>query len=731
MVTNDLTLKEEIAGYCRISVDEDLGNENTSIENQKKIIRNYIKHNFPKCKLTFYEDRDKSGYTFEQREGYQKLRKRLLNGEIRILIINDFSRFSRRNSKGLVELEDLRDAGVRIISIGDIIDYPTHDDWTAIQIRFLLNELPVTDTSKKVKNVIRRRQEDGEWINTVPYGYIMTNQKKNLFEIEPEEAEVIRKIYDLYNHGWGYKKIANYLTDEHIPTPRMKEKERAELRGDDYKRKCKPTWSIITISTILSNDFYIGTLRQHKYQRKNIHGIDVRVDEDQHIVFEKHHPAIIDDKTFLYTQQLLKERSTSHYRGIKKYDTAYSGFLICGDCQAPMFSMSRGDLAPAYVCGTYHKRGLKGCTSHHTRVDFLDNLLKDYIRLIKDNSSDMLEQLKKSIAQEADNVKQNENIIQVLSQKIDSAKEELKATKKRKIRDINKHPEDEELIEETYAEIEQELTDRIYGLQNQLKNSSDKRNDIIRVNRTAKTVMDVFDKILSKEKLDKMDISLIVDKITIYKNGDIEVQLKSDIETLLKTGVLPNVEITENFNLDSINSLLTTQYTEKIRNQKAKVYTVNVVNSGDPLEIFTDREGEIILKKYSPIGELGSFAKEYAEALASASGQSVCITDRDQVIAVAGGIKKESIGTPVTGQLEEIMSEREYVISDVQSKNPVKITRDDSDETMPQVISPILCEGDVIGSVILRCRDIRHPIGETEQALVKCAAGFMGRQMEQ
>ena len=142
-------------------------------------------------------------------------------------------------------------------------------------------------------------------------------------------------------------------------------------------------------------------------------------------------------------------------------------------------------------------------------------------------------------------------------------------------------------------------------------------------------------------------------------------------------------------------------------------------------------KGNYIKKNTPRSGSLEALQKEYAEALASASGQSVCITDRDQVIAVAGGIKKESIGTPVTGQLEEIMSEREYVISDVQSKNPVKITRDDSDETMPQVISPILCEGDVIGSVILRCRDIRHPIGETEQALVKCAAGFMGRQMEQ
>ncbi|MGN0492668.1 MAG: hypothetical protein ACI4F7_03385, partial [Acutalibacteraceae bacterium] len=77
--------------------------------------------------------------------------------------------FSRRNSRGLCELEDLRDAGVRIISIGDSIDYPTYDDWTAIQFRFLINEMPVTDTSKKVKSVIKRRQED-------PLHIILTNE---------------------------------------------------------------------------------------------------------------------------------------------------------------------------------------------------------------------------------------------------------------------------------------------------------------------------------------------------------------------------------------------------------------------------------------------------------------------------------------------------------------------------------------------------------------------------
>lgn len=155
------------------------------------------------------------------------------------------------------------------------------------------------------------------------------------------------------------------------------------------------------------------------------------------------------------------------------------------------------------------------------------------------------------------------------------------------------------------------------------------------------------------------------------------------------------------------------------------------IREADPLEIFTDREGEIILKKYSPIGELSNFAKEYAEALAAASGHSVCITDRDQVIAAAGGIKKDTIGHPVTGQLEEVMNDRTHVVSVSDGKKPVKITNDDTGCELPQVISPILCEGDVIGAVILRCKDPKGRIGETEQVLAKCAAGFMGRQMEQ
>ena len=95
----------DIAGYVRISVDDEQSKDNVSIENQKAIIADFVKNKFPGSSLTFFEDRDRSGYTFEQREGYQAMRKGLIDQTYHILIVKDFSRFSRRNSRGLVELE--------------------------------------------------------------------------------------------------------------------------------------------------------------------------------------------------------------------------------------------------------------------------------------------------------------------------------------------------------------------------------------------------------------------------------------------------------------------------------------------------------------------------------------------------------------------------------------------------------------------------------------------------
>lgn len=713
----------DIAGYCRISVDEELDRDNTSIENQKAIIADFVKQKFPNSTLTFYEDRDRSGYTFEQREGYQSMRRELMGHQKDILIVKDFSRFSRRNSRGLVELEDLRDAGVRIISIGDGIDFPNDDDWLKIQFQFLINEMPVTDTSKKVKSVIKRRQADGKWICAAPYGYIVN--KRQEFEIVPTEAEIVREIFRLYIDGWGYKKIANHLTDQGIPTPRMAERQRKEAAGEESRRPVKPAWAIVTVQGILDNDFYIGTLRQGKYTRKKINGKELRRDECDHIVIEHHHQEIIDYRTFATARALRESRSTAHYRGQKKYDNVYSGFLFCGDCGSPMFAMSRRDIKDAYRCGTYHRRGLKGCTSHHIRVDKLDELLKIYVQKVKDNSAAMLDRLNADLAREADDVAETEKSAENLEAVLADLQKELKATKRQRIRDIMKHPDQEDTLEETYDELESDLLRRMEGIQNQIALTADRRNTIIRVNRAAKTALEVFDDILHKEKLERADLELIIQKMVVFEDH-LDIHLKADVDSILQSGTLPEEKPEAVAAMAPVSAdPYEIQIIQESDKHNDKIFTVKVISDGDPLEIYTDREGGVIFKKYSQLGDVSDFAAQLCDTISRVAGLPAVITDRDSVIAGGGVPRREVVDKRVSPQLEQVMEERRGI----QADQPMPLC-DGSEKYRVLIAVPILSEGDVLGCVAFVSDGDAPALGDVELKLAQTVAGFLGRHME-
>ena len=151
------------------------------------------------------------------------------------------------------------------------------------------------------------------------------------------------------------------------------------------------------------------------------------------------------------------------------------------------------------------------------------------------------------------------------------------------------------------------------------------------------------------------------------------------------------------------------------------------IREGDPLEIFVDRDGEVILKKYSPISELSDFSKEYAEALFDSLGNPVLICDRDSVIAVAGGSKKEYLNKNISDVVEKVMDERSSVL--VTNESSVSIV-DGNEETLASyTISPIVANGDPIGAVIILSKE--HSLGEVEKKSAETAAGFLARQMEQ
>ena len=153
------------------------------------------------------------------------------------------------------------------------------------------------------------------------------------------------------------------------------------------------------------------------------------------------------------------------------------------------------------------------------------------------------------------------------------------------------------------------------------------------------------------------------------------------------------------------------------------------IREGDPLEIFVDRDGEVILKKYSPIGELGDFAKEYAESLYESTNHITIISDRDNVIAVAGGSKKEYLDKQVGVLVEGCMESRKTLLE--ANATEVEICKDTLETYSSYVIAPIVTGGDPIGTVILLSKDESVKLGQMEQKMAETAAGFLGKQMEQ
>jgi AbrB family transcriptional regulator, stage V sporulation protein T len=157
------------------------------------------------------------------------------------------------------------------------------------------------------------------------------------------------------------------------------------------------------------------------------------------------------------------------------------------------------------------------------------------------------------------------------------------------------------------------------------------------------------------------------------------------------------------------------------------------IREGDPLEIFTDKEGEVILKKYSPIGELGDFATQYADTIHKTSGHITCIADRDTIIAVSGASKKEFLEKPLSTDVEKVIEEKTTLMIKSSDEKTITILADENADRkyFAQVITPIISEGDPIGAVILLSIDPNARMGEVEAKLAQSAAGFLGKQMEQ
>lgn len=516
--------------YSRLSRDDEK-TKYVSIENQKRIMNKYAQEHGIVIDKEF-EDDGYSGYTMD-RPDFNEIKHLIDDNMVDILIVKDLSRLGRHNANVLLFIERCQMHGVRVIAIDDNYDSSKDDD-DIIGIKTWYNERYVKDGSKKVRNAMKIMQENAELIQKVPFGYVKDPFVKNKYSIDKECAIYVKKIFEIYADGHGYKKTAKMLNDMKVPTASMIEHQRRLNRGLQSKVKVSSSWDGHMVQRIIKNDFYIGTLRLRKSKRIGINGVQKRIDDNEHFIFENAHEPIIPQELFYFVQDLNSKRSNDKtYKGVRKHDNPYAGMLVCGECgRALTIAHYRNGEVISYACRTYRDKGVNYCSAHSINKKELNIIIKDYLILCRGALADMIESLDSMLTEEIKQVNGNENRLKVLNSNIDNAKIELKTIMERKIKDIAANPSMADIISETYDKMQMDKMIAIETMQNQIKEYENINKNKSDIKRNFKSALEVFDSILKMDQLTNRQLQYIVDKIVVHGDNIIEVKLRGELGSI-------------------------------------------------------------------------------------------------------------------------------------------------------------------------------------------------------
>ena len=377
--------------YCRLSQDDMLQGESNSITNQKAILKRFADENGFRNPV-YYVDDGVSGTTWE-REGFKAMMADIEDGKVGTVITKDLSRLGRDYLKTgeLIEMV-FPDYDVRYIAINDGVDtFKSENELMAFKNIF--NDWYARDTSKKIRAVFKAKGQSGKHLSNPIYGYKHSETDKNLWVIDEEAAEVVRKIFHLCIDGYGPSKIARILTQEGIPTPTAYAL--SQGRDNGHKNANLNRWGMETISGILEKPEYAGhtvNFRTHVKSYKNKKRVDNP--KEDWLIFENTHEPIITQEQFDLVQELRK-----HKRRPTKHENVnpFSGICYCGDCGKKMYLCRATSLTEDQEhlkCSTYSS-DKDACSAHFIRTIVLKEIvlgeLNKMVSFVKDNEDEFIQ----------------------------------------------------------------------------------------------------------------------------------------------------------------------------------------------------------------------------------------------------------------------------------------------------------------------------------------------------
>ena len=419
----------KVGMYLRLSQEDKFKKnvESNSIDNQRKIIRDYIDKSDDLVYIEEYADDGFTGTNFD-RPSFQRMLEDIKNKKINTIIVKDLSRFGRNYIEVGKFLEDtFPTMRIRFISIIDGIDsYENPDSSSSMLVNFknLINDEYSRDISRKVKIVYQTKQKKGKYIAaSSPYGYIRDPDDNNHLIIDKEASDVVKLIFNLALSNYTAFNIAEYLNERGIMTTVKYKKEKGmkyktgivnESNIDSFK------WTADLINSILQNEVYTGTTIQNKrnkvsYKIKK----NLPVEKSKWIKVENTHEAIVSREDFDFIQEKYFSKII-HVRNNYEY-ALFAGFLICSDCNRGFAFCHKprkdGSIYNFYQCG-YYKLNKNNCTSHTISEEKLKNIViksinkhiklvqntKEKINIIKNNKNDSIKkEVLKNRKEEIDN----------------------------------------------------------------------------------------------------------------------------------------------------------------------------------------------------------------------------------------------------------------------------------------------------------------------------------------
>lgn len=380
--------------YVRLSKEDALSSqgkkaESNSISNQKQLILDFVRD---KADINIVSIREDDGYTGTdyERPDFQRMMDDIKAGIVNCVIVKDLSRFGREYINAGKYIDRLFPYyGVRLIAINDGIDTITKsssDDFS-IMIKNLMNDNYCRDISIKIRSQLQVKRKNGEFIGAfAPYGYQKSDEDKNLLLVDAYPAGIVQDIFRWKLEGMNQDAIARKLTDQGVLSPMEYKRSKGLSYKTMFKTNPQAKWSAVAVRRILTNPVYVGTLIQGVRTRPNYKIKTVVVkEEDEWVIVENAHEAIIEPKIFLLVQRLLELDTRTSPHEEKVFPLA--GLIYCGDCGGTMVrktTTSGGKKFAYYVCGTHKKS--HSCSNHQIPEKQLEEtvlaLLQEHIQMI-------------------------------------------------------------------------------------------------------------------------------------------------------------------------------------------------------------------------------------------------------------------------------------------------------------------------------------------------------------